>query len=84
MTDAPIMVAEITKNSSESVRVVLDTFKGHQLVDLRVFAAFSAASVPMPTKKGLSVNVALIPDLIDALRQADETARSMGWVGGDT
>lgn len=82
MTDTPIMVAEITKNSSEAVRVVLDTFKGHQLVDLRVFATFSAASVPMPTKKGLSVNVALIPDLIEALQQAHEKAVSLGWIGG--
>lgn len=83
MTDAAIMVAEITKNSSESIRVVLDTFKGHQLVDLRVFAAFSVASVPMPTKKGLSVNVALIPDLIVALQQAQEKAHSLGWIGGE-
>ncbi len=82
MTETPITVAEITKNSSESVRVVLGTFKGHQLVDLRVFATFSAASVPMPTKKGLSVNVALIPDLIEALRQAHQKAADLGWTGG--
>lgn len=82
MTEVPTLVAEIAKNSSESVRIVLDTFKGHQLVDLRVFGTFSAASVPMPTKKGLSLNVALIPDLIEALQRAEAKARAMGWTGG--
>lgn len=78
----PITVAIIGKNQREEVRVVLDTFKGHHLVDLRVFATFTAASVPMPTKKGLSLNVASLPDLIDALRQAQGKAVSLGWIGG--
>lgn len=81
MTD-PVTVATIGKNQREEVRIVLDTFKGHQLVDIRVFAAFSAASVPMPTKKGLSLNVASIPELIEALKQARDEAVALGWIGG--
>lgn len=76
-------IATIGKNASEEVRVTLDEFKGHRLCDARVFSAFSAAAVPMPTKKGLSVRVDMLPDLIAALQQAEITARMMGWIGGE-
>ncbi|WP_426039466.1 PC4/YdbC family ssDNA-binding protein [Brevundimonas sp. DC300-4] len=82
MSAVPLTVATIGKNASEEVRVVLDTFKGHNLVDMRVFAAFSAAAVKMPTKKGLSCRVEMLPDLIEGLRQAEVQARAMGWIGG--
>lgn len=82
MSEAPCTVATIGKNASEEVRMVLDTFKGHNLVDLQVFAAFSAAAVKMPTKKGLSCRVEMLPDLIEGLRQAEVQARAMGWIGG--
>ena len=82
MTEAPCTVATIGKNSSEEVRVLLDTFKGHHLVDMRVFAAFSAAAVKMPTKKGLSCRVEMLPDLIEGLRKAEAQARALGWIGG--
>ena len=80
MSEAPCTVATIDKNASEEVRVVLDTFKGHNLVDMRVFAAFSAAAVKMPTKKGLSLRVEMIPDLIEGLQQAYAGARERGWI----
>jgi hypothetical protein len=76
----PLTVAAVEKNASEQVRVILDEFKGTRLVDMRVFATFSAASVSMPTKKGLSLRVALIPALIAALSQAHAEAQAMGWL----
>ena len=50
----PINVAIIGKNQREEVRIMLDTFKGAQLVDMRVFSAFTSNNIMMPTKKGLS------------------------------
>lgn len=82
MTD-PVTVAVIGKNQREEVRVVLDTFKGAQLVDMRVFAAFTASNIMMPTKKGLSLRVEMLPELIDALTQARDRAEAIGWIGGD-
>ena len=81
MTD-PVTVAVIGKNQREEVRVVLDTFKGAQLIDMRVFAAFTASNIMMPTKKGLSLRVETLSDLIDALTQARDKAEAMGWIGG--
>lgn len=73
-------IATIGKNASEEVRVTLDEFKGHRLCDMRVYAVFSAAAVPMPTKKGLSVRVDMLDDLIAGLVQAKTEAKAMGWV----
>lgn len=78
----PVTVATIEKNQREEVRIVLDTFKGAQLVDLRVFSAFTASNIMMPTKEGLSLRVETLPDLIKALSQARDQAEAMGWIGG--
>ena len=82
MTDA-VTIAVIGKNRREEVRIVLDTFKGTQLIDMRVFAAFTSGNIMMPTKKGLSLRVEMLPDLIAALSQAQDKAEELGWIGGD-
>jgi hypothetical protein len=74
----PLLIATIQKNGSEELRVSLDHFRGHDLLDIRVFAAFTAANVPMPTKKGLSIRVDLIPELREALEAAEAKARELG------
>ena len=82
MSDAT-PIATIGKNQREQVRVQLDTFKGARLVDLRVFAAFTSSNIMMPTKKGVSVRVELLPELDGALSRAQERAEEMGWMGSD-
>ena len=78
----PVHIATIRKNGSgDEVRVTLDNFKGHDTLDLRVFSAFTAANVPMPTKKGLTVAVRLLPELELALRQAEGKARELRMLG---
>lgn len=82
MTDLPLTIATIDKNKSEQVRVVLDQYRGTNTIDMRVFATFSAAAVPMPTKKGLTCRVDLLPELIEALTKARDEAESLGWING--
>lgn len=50
------------KNATEEVRVSLTEYKGHRLVDLRVYYV-SPDGEPVPTKKGLTMSVELYPDL---------------------
>ena len=77
----PVIIAVLTKNGTEDLRVALDEFKGHNLLDLRVFAEFGGpAKVKMPTKKGLSLRVEMLPDLIAALQAAQERARGLGLI----
>ena len=71
-------IASFEKNTTEEVRIALTEFKGHDLVMARVYAMPNAASDRVPTRKGLTVNVSLLPDLISALQEAEVEARAAG------
>lgn len=73
-------IATIVKNSREEVRVALDSFSGHQLIDLRIYADFKTGSVECrgPTKKGISLKIERLPDLISALEMARKEAIGRG------
>lgn len=81
MSDA---IAVIEKNSQEDERVSLDEYSGHQLIDVRTYADFKTGNVETrgPTKKGVSLNVAKLPDLIDALTAARDEAQRRGLLPG--
>ena len=67
----PAHLATVQKNATEEIRICRDSFKGHDLIDLRVFGRFGGpAAVMMPTKKGVSLQVSQLPALIEALQQA--------------
>lgn len=70
-------IATIKKNSREEVRVSLDEFRGHHLVNVRVF--YDAGDGEMkPGKQGIAVKVELLPELLSALVAAEMTARQAG------
>lgn len=73
-------IAIIEKNSLEEVRVTLDEYSGHQLIDVRVYADFKTGNVETrgPTKKGVSLNIAKLPELLDGLSLAMEVAQRRG------
>jgi hypothetical protein len=80
---APVIIAELDKNRRERVRIALDQWQGHNLIDIRVTAQFGeAADVWAPTKKGLSMNVNMLPALLAALAEAEAKARELGLLGG--
>ena len=83
MTGKPIIVATLTKNARESVRVALDEFRGHNLLDVRVMVPVASHTGAMaPTGKGISVNVAMLPSLRAALADAEAQAVALGWLPG--
>ena len=73
-------VRTITKNSNEEIRVGLTEWKGNQLAFMRVYAEPYAdkGQGRVPTKKGLSFMVHVLPHLIDALQQTERRAREAG------
>ena len=84
MTDFPIVLANLQKNSRERVRIALDQFQGHDLLDIRVTTQISdAADVWSPTRKGIALNVALLPELRAAIVEAEQKAIALGLIGGD-
>ena len=54
-------------------------FKGHQFVDLRIYAKEDGKD-PVPTKKGLAVSQQLWPQFRQALAQVEEAMLKQGWL----
>lgn len=68
-----VVIAEVRKNATELVRVSLTQFRGHELCDLRVYFEQTTGSGEwLPTKKGVTFQRALLPDVIAALQDAQE------------
>lgn len=78
MIDKSISIGSLTKNSREHVRVALDHFKGHDLLDIRITT--ESGGIWMPTAKGVSVNIAKLPELIALLRAAETKALELGML----
>ena len=67
MTD----IATFAKNTREEVRVTLDDFKGHRLINVRVW--FRADDDTMrPGKQGIALRLEQLPDLMAALASVNE------------
>src|SRR5262245_13152606 len=73
-----LAVGRIPKNSGEEVVVTLSRFKGHDLLDLRIHALFGGADTRRPTRKGISINITRLPDLLAVLHTADAEAHRLG------
>jgi len=71
-------IADLPKNQRERLRIELSEFRGHDLVSARIYADTDAGLVP--TTKGITIRVALLPDLVAALRDAETEARAAGLI----
>lgn len=76
MTD--IVVATITKNSREEIRVTIGEFHGKTILNLRVW--FRGDGHEMRPGKGLACRVDLLPQLAAALAEAERQARAEGLI----
>ena len=68
-------IAEINKNALELVVIRLSEFKGHDLIDIRIWMKPEDPREEgelKPTKKGISLGIDAIPELIQALEKAQE------------
>ena len=68
---------EIRKNSSETVRVSATRYQGHDLIDVRIFARTRGGEITA-TRKGVSLNVDQVPDLLECLEWALQQACDEG------
>lgn len=74
-------IATIRKNAREVLKVELTSFKGHDLLALRLWAEKSDGSGHVPTPKGINVAVQLLPAIREALTEAEREARAAGLLG---
>ena len=81
----PVVIANLRKNAREKLRICLDNWQGHDLIDVRVTTQINAETdIWSPTKKGVSINVALLSELVRALQGAETKARELGLIGGES
>lgn len=74
------IIAKIEKNKSEEVVISLEQFRGHNLLDIRSYADFDNSGERRPTKKGITLRVSAIPELLEALNLAHAEAKSRGFI----
>lgn len=75
------LIATIGKNSLEEIRITFNEFKGSHLLDVRTFSAFGGED-KRATKKGISLKVDKLPELITALQTAQTEAMRLGLLEG--
>ena len=51
------LIYSFQKNSYEEIRIQVKEYKGHDLVDLRIYTDVRTSNDKIPTTKGLSFNV---------------------------
>ena len=68
-------VATFQKNKFQEIRVGIREFKGIDLVDIRTWTMTQGAAEMVPTAKGVTINVHLLPQLKKALEDAEKTLK---------
>ena len=70
----------IEKNKAEELRVALKRYRGHDYVDIRTYVEpyVDEGEGRVPTRKGVTLAVTKLPELIAALQKAEDTAVETG------
>jgi len=71
----PVLIAELSKNARERVRVRLTEYHGYRLLDVRVF--YQDARGEWNPGRGLTVRRELIPELRKALLAAERAEKAL-------
>ena len=79
---AEIIIAEWPKNSRETLRVRLDSFKDQAVVDCRAWYEASDGTMK-PGRGGLTVSIRHLPALASALAKAVDVANAAGLIPSD-
>jgi hypothetical protein len=65
-------VATFQKNKFQEVRIGIREFKGNDLVDIRTWTMTQGSNEMVPTAKGVTINVHLLPELKKALDDVEK------------
>lgn len=65
-------VATFKKNKFQEIRVGIREFKGNDLIDIRTWTLTQGTDEMVPTAKGVSINVSLLPELKKSLEEAEK------------
>lgn len=64
------------KNKFQEVRVGIREYKGNDLVDIRTWTMTQGSEEMVPTAKGVSINIHLLPELKKALDAVEKELKT--------
>lgn len=64
------------KNALEEVRAQITEYRGHQLIDIRVWLKGREGRDARPTRKGIALEVEQFPDLKQAVLELEKALRA--------
>jgi len=70
----------IPKNATEEVRGELSEYRGHQLLNLRVWWTPDDGKTWNPSKRGFALHVDALPELLAGLTDLEAEAERRGWL----
>ena len=68
-------ITTFKKNKFQEVRVGVREFKGNDLIDIRTWTMTQGSEEMVPTAKGVSINVHLLPELKNALNEVEKVLK---------
>jgi hypothetical protein len=66
-----LAIGEIKKNSRELIKILTGVYKGREVCDARIYYEAEPGKY-LPTPRGLSFSIDLLPDILKALQTAEE------------
>ena len=60
------------KNKFQEIRVGIREFKGNDLIDIRTWTMTQGTDEMVPTAKGVSLNISLLPQLKEAVAEVEK------------
>lgn len=64
-------ISTFQKNKFQEVRIGIREFKGNDLIDIRTWTMTQGSEDMVPTAKGVTINIHLLPELRRALESAE-------------
>lgn len=63
------ILARIKKSERAEIRVVRDTFKNREVIDVRVWFIPEGQTEMVRSRRGVEFDIAKLPDIVEALKQ---------------
>jgi hypothetical protein len=82
MTASDLTVAVIEKPPRDRLHILLSTWRGNHKVELAEFTPGPINGQFWRSKYGVSLDIAKLPELIEALQSPEAEARRQGLIGG--
>jgi hypothetical protein len=73
-------VSVFKKNKFQEIRVGVREFKGNDLIDIRTWTMTQGSEEMVPTAKGVSINIHLLPELKKSIAEAEKVLKENGML----